>query len=319
MSITTNLALNEPAYNSTSPTWDQPLNYNSTILDQMFGNTTGVSVNTGGTSTYTLIAAPSSTAAGSTSQAMRFLLSGALAANQTVLLPQNVAGMWIFTNNTSGSFTVKVGSNNGSGGLAGNSLILPQTYNTLIFSDGTNVGYSDNGLTASGIVSSFSAGSTGLTPSTATAGAVTLAGTLAVANGGTGSSTLTANNVILGNGTSAVQAVAPGTTGNVLTSNGTTWASQTPVATVSIGTTWTNYTGSRALGTTYTNSTGKLIFISVYTTSQTSNITVTVSGLLIFANSWGGSANNSTAFSAIPPGATYSVSGGTLGTWYECV
>ena len=35
-------------------------------------------------------------------------------------------------------------------------------------------------------VSSFSAGSTGLTPSTATTGAVTLGGTLAVANGGTG-------------------------------------------------------------------------------------------------------------------------------------
>lgn len=46
-----------------------------------------------------------------------------------------------------------------------------------------------------------------------------------VANGGTGSTTLTANNVLLGNGTSALQAVAPGTSGNVLTSNGTTWQS----------------------------------------------------------------------------------------------
>jgi hypothetical protein len=34
-----------------------------------------------------------------------------------------------------------------------------------------------------------------------------------------------ANNVLLGNGTSAVQTVAPGTAGNVLTSNGTTWES----------------------------------------------------------------------------------------------
>jgi hypothetical protein len=40
--------------------------------------------------------------------------------------------------------------------------------------------------TASGGVTTFSAGTTGLTPSTATSGAVTLAGTLAVANGGTG-------------------------------------------------------------------------------------------------------------------------------------
>lgn len=50
-------------------------------------------------------------------------------------------------------------------------------------------------------------------------------GTLAVINGGTGLATLTANNVILGNGTSAPTFVAPGTSGNVLTSNGTSWAS----------------------------------------------------------------------------------------------
>jgi hypothetical protein len=50
-------------------------------------------------------------------------------------------------------------------------------------------------------------------------------GTVAVANGGTGATSLTANNVLLGNGTSAVQVVAPGTNGNVLTSNGTTWTS----------------------------------------------------------------------------------------------
>jgi hypothetical protein len=55
--------------------------------------------------------------------------------------------------------------------------------------------------------------------------ATALTGTLPVANGGTGATTLTSNNVILGNGTSAVQTVAPGTTGNVLTSNGTTWTS----------------------------------------------------------------------------------------------
>lgn len=55
-------------------------------------------------------------------------------------------------------------------------------------------------------------------------------GVLPVANGGTSASTLTANNVLLGNGTSAVQFVAPGTTGNVLTSNGTTWTSTTPAS-----------------------------------------------------------------------------------------
>jgi hypothetical protein len=51
-----------------------------------------------------------------------------------------------------------------------------------------------------------------------------------VANGGTGATTLTLNNVILGNGTSAPLFVAPGTSGNVLTSDGTTWQSTTPAA-----------------------------------------------------------------------------------------
>lgn len=55
-------------------------------------------------------------------------------------------------------------------------------------------------------------------------------GTLPVANGGTGAATLTANSVLLGNGTSAVQAVSPGTSGNILKSNGTTWESSAPAA-----------------------------------------------------------------------------------------
>jgi len=62
-------------------------------------------------------------------------------------------------------------------------------------------------------------------------------GTLAVVNGGTGLATLTANNVILGNGTSAPSFVAPGTTGNVLTSNGTTWQSTAVAGSTAIGST----------------------------------------------------------------------------------
>jgi hypothetical protein len=58
---------------------------------------------------------------------------------------------------------------------------------------------------------------------------------LTVAGGGTGASTLAANNVLLGNGTAALQAVAPGTSGNVLTSNGTTWSSTAPAGSVSYG------------------------------------------------------------------------------------
>jgi hypothetical protein len=59
----------------------------------------------------------------------------------------------------------------------------------------------------------------------AVTGTVSLTNALGVASGGTGATTLSANSVLIGNGTSAVTAVAPGTTGNTLTSNGTTWTS----------------------------------------------------------------------------------------------
>lgn len=49
-----------------------------------------------------------------------------------------------------------------------------------------------------------------------------------VAQGGTGLNTLTANNLLVGNGTGNVTFIAPGTSGNVLTSNGTTWNSTAP-------------------------------------------------------------------------------------------
>jgi hypothetical protein len=74
-------------------------------------------------------------------------------------------------------------------------------------------------------------GGVGVAPSWGKVGLTThVSGTLAVGSGGTGATTLTLNSVILGNGTSAPLFVAPGTTGNVLTSNGTTWTSAASTA-----------------------------------------------------------------------------------------
>ena len=57
---------------------------------------------------------------------------------------------------------------------------------------------------------------------------LTSASPVTVGQGGTGSNTLASNQVLLGNGTSALQTVAPGNSGNVLMSNGTTWVSSSP-------------------------------------------------------------------------------------------
>jgi len=71
------------------------------------------------------------------------------------------------------------------------------------------------------------AGTTTITiPATSGTMLVGSGGALSVSQGGTGVATLTANAVVLGNGTGAVTSVSPGTSGNVLTSNGTTWISQ---------------------------------------------------------------------------------------------
>lgn len=53
-------------------------------------------------------------------------------------------------------------------------------------------------------------------------------GTLPVANGGSGAATFSSGSVLLGSGTSSFGTVAPGDSGNLLTSNGTTWTSAAP-------------------------------------------------------------------------------------------
>tara|TARA_R110000787_G_scaffold32754_1_gene86540 strand:+ start:2997 stop:3821 length:825 start_codon:yes stop_codon:yes gene_type:complete len=80
-----------------------------------------------------------------------------------------------------------------------------------------------------------------------TGGAVTGITDLTVADGGTGASTLTANSVLLGNGTSTLQMIAPSTDGQVLTSTGTTWQSEA-ISTITATTGTLPYYGARSFG-----------------------------------------------------------------------
>ena len=68
-----------------------------------------------------------------------------------------------------------------------------------------------------GGVDSLSMGTTGLTPSTATTGAITVAGTLVVANGGTGQTTYTNGQLLIGNSTGNTLAKATLTGGTGIT------------------------------------------------------------------------------------------------------
>jgi len=128
---------------------------------------------------------------------------------------------YLIFNNTSGGYalTVKVSGQTG--------VSVPNGKKTIVYNNGTDVGEAISYLSSLTLGSALpiASGGTGSTSTTFVDLTANVTGTLPVANGGTGASTLTANNVILGNGTTAVQFVAPGTSGNALVSNGTTWQS----------------------------------------------------------------------------------------------
>lgn len=150
--------------------------------------------------------------------------------------------------------------------------VAPGTSGNVLTSNGTT--WASATPSTGGTVTNvgFSGGTTGLGATGSpinTTGTITLNGTLVVANGGTGSASLTANNVLLGNGTAAVQTVAPGSSGNILTSNGTTWASAAP----GFGGTVTSVALSG--GTTGLTMTGSPV---------TSVGTITIAGTLALAN-----------------------------------
>jgi hypothetical protein len=119
--------------------------------------------------------------------------SGALTNATGLPLTTGVTGTLGIANGGTGQITATAAFNALSPITTAGDLILGNGANSATrLGIGTN-GYvlTSNGTTASWAaipttVSSFSAGSTGFTPSTATTGAVTLAGTLNVANGGTG-------------------------------------------------------------------------------------------------------------------------------------
>lgn len=83
--------------------------------------------------------------------------------------------------------------------------------------------------TATDGVATISFGSTGLTPSTATSGAVTVAGTLAVANGGLGLTTIAARSIPVANAIDTYTTVTPAAGQSIRVNAGNTaWEAYTP-------------------------------------------------------------------------------------------
>jgi hypothetical protein len=234
----TNLGLALPVEGELSGTWGDMVNNGITdYLDIAVAGT--LTLNGDGAVTLTDTNGDSSgTNIGSTTAQYAVLkITGTLTTTKVITAPSHSKTYIVDNSATGGTVTLK------ASGQSGISVAVGEICSA--YFNGTD--YVKVASNVADGVTTISFGSTGLTPSTATSGAVTVAGTLAVGNGGTGATSLTANNVLLGNGTSALQVVAPGTSGNVLTSNGTTWASTTPAAqsypgagvAVSTGSAWT--------------------------------------------------------------------------------
>lgn len=232
--MTTNKALTTPANGSNVGTWDVPVNANFTAIDTAFGGKATIST-TGGTTVLT----------SAQYQPLFLVITGVLTSNAIIQFPSGVGGQWVVLNSTTGSFTVTFSSAGG-----GASYALAQNIRTVLVCDGgtfgvtlssnlaataapggatTQVQYNNAGSLAASANFTFDGTNVAVSGAVAS-GSLTPTAALAANYGGTGRTTLTANNVLLGNGTTAVQFVAPGTTGNVLASNGTTWVSTAPSA-----------------------------------------------------------------------------------------
>ena len=175
---------------------------------------------------------------GTANTTVSFTLSGSVAGFQSFAVVGNGNTTYYAATDASGNWEVGIGTYATSGPTLTRTTILSSSNSgsAVTFSGTVNVfvtypsGKSVN-LDASGNSSALGVPvSATLTNATGLPLTTGVTGTLPVGNGGTGATTLTANNVILGNGTSALQVVAPGSSGNVLTSNGTTWASTAPAA-----------------------------------------------------------------------------------------
>ena len=169
---TPNKNLEKPGYNDYIDDWNTPVNADWDIIDKAFGGTHTVSLtNVNVTLNQTQC------------QNVRILLTGTLSGNVIINFPSGVSGFWIVDNSTTGSFTITLASA-GAGPLT---VLAVQNANTFIWSDGTDVYLADNAPITAG---------TGISVSGTT---VALQTPVTAANGGTGQTTYTNGQLLIGN------------------------------------------------------------------------------------------------------------------------
>jgi hypothetical protein len=143
------------------------------------------------------------TNAAQTARNLRLNLVGTISSVQTLFVPA-IEKQYLVTNGLSNSVIISNGTN---ASPTGTTVTIPTGKSVVIFNDATNIAETTN------YVSNLSLGTV-----------------LAPTSGGTGLANITYGSVMVGNNTGTVTLVAPGASGNLLTSNGTHWVTQTPSA-----------------------------------------------------------------------------------------
>jgi len=254
MANTSLIGLTLPVQGTLSGSWGNTVNNAiSQIVDVAVAGTQTITVDTDINLAVTVGSDSSTGLTANSSQYAVLLCTGARTALRFINTPKQ-SKTYVVINDTTGGFAVTVRGGpstpttgvtvaagtraiiawNGSdfvnvgGGSAAGSNTQVQFNSSGSFGASANLTFDGTTLTANDFIDSsltaskpvFTNGSKNLVST----------GTLGVDQGGTGLTTLTANNVILGNGTSTPTFVAPSTNGNVLVSNGTTWTSAAPAA-----------------------------------------------------------------------------------------
>jgi hypothetical protein len=212
-----------------SGTWGSVTNVNlGTALEEAIVGSEDV---TFASSNVTLTLAD--TNASQTARNLRLNLVGTTAGARDLIVPA-IEKIYIVNNGCADTVTIKVAAQTG--------VAVPAGKTMYVYNNGTDCGDAithlrsltlatalpvASGGTGSTTAAFSGANITSLNASSISSGTLDNArlDTVSVAKGGTGATTLTAENVIIGNTTGAVKFVAPGSSGNVLTSNGTAWTS----------------------------------------------------------------------------------------------
>ena len=195
-----NLAIELIGTGDQAGTWGNTTNTNlGTTIEQAIVGTANVTM-TSATNTAITIAQNNTFQA---ARGLRLNLVGTITTSPYLYVPA-ISKQYIVNNGLANTVIISNGSNSGA---TGTTVSIPANRTVMLYNDGANVAEVTN------YVSNLSLG-TALSP----------------ANGGTSLANLTYGSVMVGNNTGTVTLVAPGASGNLLTSNGTHWVTQTPAS-----------------------------------------------------------------------------------------